>query len=137
MQAAQIQAMINAGDINGAFQLALSAADLALVTTACRAASPDVVFGPPTRLKQHVLLSLIQQLAADMTQDANLKQKYLEEALMNVDTSNPVTREHLPVVMRELQKQLMAFVSANPNHILNKKFKVLLMITNSLIKGNV
>ncbi|XP_041986844.1 enhancer of mRNA-decapping protein 4-like [Aricia agestis] len=135
MQANQILAMINRGEVNAAFQTALSAADLALVVAACRGAEPARVFGPPCRLRQPVLLSLVQQLAADMAHDTALKHRYLEEAIMNLDTSNQVTREHLPVVIRELQKQIVAFLNANPGCALGKQFKMLLMATESLVKS--
>ncbi|CAK1549577.1 unnamed protein product [Leptosia nina] len=134
MQVSQIQSLIMSGDINGAFQLALSASDLNLVVGACKSADPSRVFGPPCRLKQHVLLSLVQQLAADMTRDTNLKHRYLEEAIMNLDTTNAVTREHLPVVVRELQKQIVAFLNGNPGHALSRQFRMLLMATESLVK---
>ncbi|XP_013147075.1 PREDICTED: enhancer of mRNA-decapping protein 4 isoform X2 [Papilio polytes] len=137
MQVAQIQSLMSSGDVNGAFQLALSASDLALVVAACRAAEPARVFGPPCRLKQNVLLSLVQQLAADMQRDTQLKHRYLEEAIMNLDTTNPVTREHLPVVLRELQKQVMAFLSANPGHALTRQFRMLLLAADSLVKAAV
>ncbi|CAH2065840.1 unnamed protein product, partial [Iphiclides podalirius] len=137
MQVAQIQSLMSGGDVNGAFQLALSASDLALVVAACRAAEPGRVFGPPCRLKQHVLLSLVQQLAADMQRDTQLKHRYLEEAIMNLDTSNPVTREHLPGVVRELQQQIMSFLAANPGHALTRQFRMLLMAADSLVKSTV
>lgn len=137
MQVAQIQSLITSGDVNGAFQQALSASDLALVMCACRAAEPTAVFGPPCKLKQHVLLSLVQQLAADMARDTVLKHRYLEEAVMNLDTSNPVTREHLPAVVRELQKQLIAFLASSPNHALARQLRMLLMATEALVKGGV
>ncbi|KPJ13261.1 Enhancer of mRNA-decapping protein 4 [Papilio machaon] len=137
MQVAQIQSLMSSGDVNGAFQLALSASDLALVVAACRAAEPARVFGPPCRLKQNVLLSLVQQLAADMQRDTQLKHRYLEEAIMNLDTTNPVTREHLPVVLRELQKQVMAFLSANRGHALSRQFRMLLLAADSLVKAAV
>lgn len=136
MQVAQIQSLIASGDVNGAFQQALSASDLALVVMACRAAEPAQVFGPPCKLKQHVLLSLVQQLAADMARDTPLKHRYLEEAVMNLDTSNPVTREHLPAVVRELQKQLMSFLAAAPNHGLARQLRMLLMATEALVKAH-
>ncbi|KAF9415855.1 hypothetical protein HW555_006607 [Spodoptera exigua] len=134
MQVAQIQSLIASGDVNGAFQQALSASDLALVVMACRAAEPAQVFGPPCKLKQHVLLSLVQQLAADMARDTPLKHRYLEEAVMNLDTSNPVTREHLPAVVRELQKQLVSFLAAAPHHALARQLRMLLMATEALVK---
>ncbi|XP_060802162.1 enhancer of mRNA-decapping protein 4 [Amyelois transitella] len=134
MQVANIQSLMNSGDANGAFQLALSASDLTLVVAACRACEPSAVFAP-CKLKQHVLLSLVQQLAADMTRDTHLKYRYLEEAVMNLDTSNPVTREHLPIVIRELQKQIVAFLNSSPGHALTRQFKMLLMATESLVKA--
>ncbi|CAG5048174.1 unnamed protein product [Parnassius apollo] len=137
MQLAQVQALLASGDVNGAFQRALSASDLALVVGACRAIEPALVFGPPCRLEQHVLLSLVQQLAADMQRDTLLKHRYLEEAIMNLDTSNPVTREHLPVVVRELQKQITAYLAANPGHTLARQFRMLLMAADSLVKSAV
>ncbi|XP_045511284.1 enhancer of mRNA-decapping protein 4-like [Colias croceus] len=135
LQVSQIQSLIMNGDVNGAFQLALSASDLSLVVGACRGAEPARVFGPPCRLKQHVLLSLVQQLAADMARDTHLKQRYLEEAVMNLDTTNPVTREHLPTVIRELQKQILSFLQANPGHGLTRQFRMLLMATEALVKN--
>lgn len=54
---------------------------------------------------------------------------------MNLDTTNPVTREHLPVVVRELQKQIVSFLSANPGHALTRQFRMLLMATESLVGG--
>nr|XP_034833095.1 enhancer of mRNA-decapping protein 4-like [Maniola hyperantus] len=135
MQISQIQSLMMSGDVNGAFQLALSGSDLTLVVAACRAAEPGRVFGPPCRLKQHVLLSLVQQLAADMAKDTHLKHRYLEEAVMNLDTSNPVTREHLPGVIRELQKQIMGFLSSSPGHALSRQFRMLLMATEALVKS--
>ncbi|XP_050685648.1 enhancer of mRNA-decapping protein 4-like [Leptidea sinapis] len=133
MQVADIQSMISSGDVNAAFQAALSASDLSLVIAACRAAEPARVFGPPCRLRQHVLLSLAQQLAADIATDTRLKHRYLEEAIMNLDSSNPVTREHLPIVMQHLQKQIMTFLSANPGHELSRQFRMLLMATEALV----
>lgn len=55
---------------------------------------------------------------------------------MNLDTSNPVTREHLPAVVRELQKQLMSFLAAAPNHGLARQLRMLLMATEALVKAH-
>lgn len=61
-----IQQLLARGDINTAFQQALSASDLPLVIYICERLSPQTVFSEnPCPLQQHVLLSLIQQLTAD------------------------------------------------------------------------
>ncbi|XP_037297745.1 enhancer of mRNA-decapping protein 4 isoform X2 [Manduca sexta] len=135
MQVAQIQSLMAAGEVNGAFQQALSASDLTLVMCACRAAEPAQVFGPPCKLKQPVLLSLVQQLAADITTDTHLKHRYLEEAVMNLDTTSPGTREHLPGVVRALQKQIISFLQTAPSHALARQFRMLLMATEALVKS--
>lgn len=73
LQVSQIQQLLLNGDANGAFQMALQAADLNLVVGTCKSTEPANIFGPPCKLKQPVLLSLIQQLAADMGRDTHIK----------------------------------------------------------------
>ncbi|KAI5636005.1 enhancer of mRNA-decapping protein 4-like [Phthorimaea operculella] len=72
MTTAEINKLIQDGDMNAAFERALSAADLSLVMAACRAADPSKVFYP-CRLQQSTLLSLAQQLPTDMVHDTQLK----------------------------------------------------------------
>lgn len=72
MVAVEISKQIERGEVNNAFERALSASDLSLVMTACRAARGSV-FAPQCRLRQHVLLALLQQLSTDMMHDTQLK----------------------------------------------------------------
>ena len=61
--------------INLDFQ-ALTASDLSLVVFACESVDPAQVFNQsPCPLQQPVLLSLIQQLSADLGQNTTLKHK--------------------------------------------------------------
>jgi enhancer of mRNA-decapping protein 4 len=58
------------------FLQALSASDLSLVVFICEKVNPQQVFNQtPCPLQQHVLLSLIQQLSADMSNYTDLKHK--------------------------------------------------------------
>jgi enhancer of mRNA-decapping protein 4 len=58
------------------FLQALSASDLGLVVFICEKVNPQQVFNQtPCPLQQHVLLSLIQQLSADMSNHTELKHK--------------------------------------------------------------
>ncbi|CAF4872294.1 unnamed protein product [Pieris macdunnoughi] len=134
LQVSQIQQLLLNGDANGAFQMALQAADLNLVVGTCKSTDPANIFGPPCKLKQPVLLSLVQQLAADMGRDTHIKLRYIEEALMNLDTNSPATIENLPKVIPGLQKNIANFLNANPIHALTRQFKVLLMAAESLNK---
>lgn len=62
----QIRHLIDAGQVNKAFHQALISNDLNLVEFTLEAADIKEVFNP-CHLEQTVLLSLIQQLSADMT----------------------------------------------------------------------
>lgn len=79
----QIKTLLNQGQINKAFHQALLANDLHLVEYALERADYNQVFNP-CPLEQTVLLSLIQQISADMSNHTDLKQKYLSDAIINL-----------------------------------------------------
>ncbi|KAK7869897.1 hypothetical protein R5R35_013695 [Gryllus longicercus] len=136
LQQTQVLQLIAQGQINAAFQQALSASDLNLVVFVCEKVNPAQVFNQsPCPLQQHVLLSLIQQLSADMTNHTELKHKYLEEAVMNLDPGNIMTREHLPSVISNLQRQLAAYMQSNPNNKITRSMRMLHMATQSLLNS--
>lgn len=136
VQQLQIEQLIGQGQINAAFQQALSASDLSLVVFICEKVNPQQVFNQtPCPLQQHVLLSLIQQLSADMANYTDLKHKYLEEAVMNLDPANPLTREHMPGVLNNLQHQLTVYIASNPNNKITRSMRMLSMATRSLLNG--
>ncbi|XP_042891088.1 enhancer of mRNA-decapping protein 4-like [Penaeus japonicus] len=127
----QVQNLISSGQFNTAFKQALSASDLSLVVFVCERVNPQQVFNiTPCPLSQDVLLSLVNQLSHDLSTFTDLKIKYLEEAVMNLDASHPVTREHMRPVLQGFQRNLHTHLAANPNH---KKVKMLLMAVNHLV----
>ena len=66
--------LIHQGQWNQAFEWVLSAADLSLVLYLCQNVRPTELFAiQPCPLQIPVLLSLIQQLAADLTTHQELK----------------------------------------------------------------
>lgn len=71
----QINVLLSQGQINKAFYHALHANDLLLVEYTLGKADINAVFDPCV-LEQTVLLSLIQQISADMTNHTELKHKY-------------------------------------------------------------
>ncbi|XP_028156600.1 enhancer of mRNA-decapping protein 4-like isoform X1 [Ostrinia furnacalis] len=133
MQSAEINKQILDGDVNGSFERALSAADLSLVMAACRAADPAHVFAP-CRLQQPVLLSLAQQLATDMLHETQLKCRYLEETIINLNASDPATRTHLPLVIGEVRKHLIKFLLSYPNHVAGRRVTLIVMAADNLLK---
>ncbi|XP_012532594.1 enhancer of mRNA-decapping protein 4 [Monomorium pharaonis] len=138
---ARVMSHLQRGQLNAAFQQALSASDLGLVVLVCEKTEPSRVFsctgaqGQGTRciLQQPVILSLVQQLSADLGHRTELKHRWLEEAILNLDPNDPVTREHMGTVLMTLQNQLAAFVASNPNHRSTRRMKMLAMATRALL----
>lgn len=105
----QIKHLLNAGQINKAFHQALLANDLSLVEFTLQRADHNAVFHPCC-LEQKVLLSLIQQISADMSNHNEVKQNYLADAILSINPADPITREHAPKVMQELYRNCQAFL---------------------------
>lgn len=74
----QINEYLRLQDISGAFQHALMASDLNLVVYVCEKVDPTTLFKQtPCPLPQNVLLSLIQQLSADLLNHSDLKHRFV------------------------------------------------------------
>lgn len=130
-----IMQLLRQGQLNAAFQQALSAANLELVVFVCETVNPAQIFNQtPCPLEQPVLLSLIQQLSADIGNNTELKHKYLEEAIMNLDLSNKITQEHMRGVLYSLIQKLKNYISQHPNVKTCRSLKMLQMASESLLK---
>ncbi|BFZ12945.1 hypothetical protein BsWGS_15983 [Bradybaena similaris] len=122
------------GRINDAFQCALSAGNLDLVVYTCEAADPYNIFAKsPCPLTQPVLLSLISQLSANLDKSFDLKMKYLEEAVMNLDASQTMTADHIPNVLAGLIQRLRAAEAHGVDARKSKSIKMLIMAASSLL----
>jgi enhancer of mRNA-decapping protein 4 len=84
-------------------------------------------------LQQPVILSLIQQLSQDLTTNIELKVRYLEEAVVNLDLMNALTREHTPGVIGQLVIKLQQFIQTKPNDKIAKNIRMLIMASQSLL----
>ncbi|XP_077542096.1 enhancer of mRNA-decapping protein 4 homolog Ge-1 isoform X3 [Haemaphysalis longicornis] len=130
----QITQLLRQGHYNMAFQQALSVADLSTVVTTCELVTPETIFGQyPCPLQQPVLLSLIQQLCADLTSNSDIKLKFLEEAVLSLDKDNAVTKEHVAVILTQLCQKLNKFLLGKPSHELGRSAKRLHLVAQSLL----
>ena len=141
----QITNFLQKSQYNSAFQVALCASDLNLLVNLCELVNPQQVFEmstnnpnkkPQCQLQQPVILSLIQQLSQDLNTHSELKIKYLEDALNNLDLTSPLTREHLPSVINQLTSKSQQFVNANPNHKLVRQMRMLFLASQALLRGS-
>jgi len=118
-----------------AFEFALSAADLNLVVFLCENVRPAELFSiQPCPLQIPVILSLIQQLAADLTTHQEIKFSYLHEALICLDLSHPSVRDYLHNVLIDLNKKLFTFIQTNSSTTMAKRFQLLLMASQGLVQ---
>uniref|UniRef100_UPI0037E714DC enhancer of mRNA-decapping protein 4 isoform X2 n=1 Tax=Semicossyphus pulcher TaxID=241346 RepID=UPI0037E714DC len=133
-QQANILQLLQQGQLNQAFQQALSATDLNLVLYVCETIDSQQVFGQhPCPLSQPVLLSLIQQLSSNLTTRSELKISYLEDAVMNLDHGDPMTRDHMAIVLSQVRPKLFAFMQQDPHSPLSKRARRLMMMLQGLV----
>ncbi|KAG7275300.1 hypothetical protein CRUP_018274 [Coryphaenoides rupestris] len=133
-QQANILQLLQQGQLNQAFQQALSATDLNLVLYVCETIDSQQVFGQhPCPLSQPVLLSLIQQLSSNLTTRSELKISYLEDAVMNLDRGDPLTRDHMSAVLAQVLPKLFSFLQQDPHSPHCKRARRLLMMLQGLV----
>uniref|UniRef100_A0A3B4AZ59 Enhancer of mRNA-decapping protein 4 n=1 Tax=Periophthalmus magnuspinnatus TaxID=409849 RepID=A0A3B4AZ59_9GOBI len=132
-QQANILQLLQQGQLNQAFQQALSATDLNLVLYVCETIDSQQVFGQhPCPLSQPVLLSLIQQLSSNLSTRSELK-IYLEDAVMNLDHSDPLTRDHMASVLAQVRPKLFSYLQQDPHSALSKRARRLMMMLQGLV----
>lgn len=139
----QIFTSLQKNQYNQAFQAALCAADLDLLTQLCEQCQPQTVFEtiasgagkkPQCHLTQPVILSLIQQLSQDLSTNLDLKIRYLEEAVVSLDPNTSLTREHIPGVISQLNSKITNYFSMHPNDKHSRSLKMLALASQSLLQ---
>jgi enhancer of mRNA-decapping protein 4 len=143
--------LIRLNQINQAFEFVLSASDLNLVLYLCENIRSTELFSiQPCPLQTPVILSLIQQLSADLNTHQELKYRYLKkyfysfliisfssylyEALICLDLSHPSVRDYLQTVLIDLSKKLSTYIQTNPSTPMTKRFQLLLMASQGLVQ---
>uniref|UniRef100_A0A224YPA1 Enhancer of mRNA-decapping protein 4 n=1 Tax=Rhipicephalus zambeziensis TaxID=60191 RepID=A0A224YPA1_9ACAR len=115
-----------------AFYQALSVADPAIVVSTCEMVCPTIAIGKdPCPLEQPVLLSLIEQLCADLATRTAVKLKYLEEAVLSLDEENAVTLGRKNVVLMRLFKKIKELLKQGPPHDVERVARRLFLVTQS------
>lgn len=58
---------------------------------------------------------------------------YLEEAVMHLDHSDPITRDHMGSVMAQVRQKLFQFLQAEPYNSLGKAARRLSLMLHGLV----
>ena len=105
----ELTSMIQAGKFDQAFSKALSLQDLSLVGWLCSSVdAPSVMSSSPNALSQMVLLSLLQQLAADLSHGTSSKLQWIREAAMAINPSDHTITSHIRPVLEQVAAALTA-----------------------------
>lgn len=58
---------------------------------------------------------------------------YLEDAVMNLDHGDPVTRDHMSAVLAQVRQKLFQFLQQDPQSPLSKRARRLMMMLQGLV----
>lgn len=72
-------------------------------------------------------------LEATCSQSFSSIPSYLEEAVMHLDHSDPITRDHMGSVMAQVRQKLFQFLQAEPHNSLGKAARRLSLMLHGLM----
>ena len=106
---AEIGKLLQANQIDRAFNVALSMSKVEVVMWLITQVASDRIFGQnPCPLSQGVLLSLVQQLSSDLaTPDARTKLDWIRDSCLAIDPADPSLRQHMRPVLSGVHQALM------------------------------
>lgn len=105
----ELSSLLKAGKHEQAFNKALGLQDVSTVGwLATQADAPTVLSQEPCPLSQLVLLSLVQQLSADLTTHLAAKLAWIREATMLINPQDPQMARHVKPVLESVHSALQA-----------------------------
>ena len=105
----ELSALLRSGSYEAAFSKALGLQDVAtLGWLAAQADAGTVLSREPCPLSQMVLLSLVQQLSADLTTELSAKLAWIREAAMLINPRDPLLARHVRPVLDGVHSALHA-----------------------------
>jgi enhancer of mRNA-decapping protein 4 len=107
----ELRGMMTQGRYEEAFSKALGLQEVSTVGWLCtQADAATVLSASPPALSQMVLLSLIQQLAADISSSPSNKLQWIREAALALNPQDPLLGPHLRPVLEQVHAALAAAV---------------------------
>ena len=93
------------GRYEEALTFVLGQADAELLGALISSVKPRDYFAAPS-FQQYVLLSLIQQLSCDLQRNTLLKTAWVRDAMLMLDTGNPMFASHVAPVLSDVARAL-------------------------------
>eukprot|EP01101_Sappina_pedata_P005793 TRINITY_DN2738_c0_g1_i1.p1 TRINITY_DN2738_c0_g1~~TRINITY_DN2738_c0_g1_i1.p1 ORF type:complete len:1051 (-),score=369.92 TRINITY_DN2738_c0_g1_i1:6-2927(-) len=136
--AAKISHQIRSKNYAEAFRLALGSEDLAVLVPTISQLDPKLVSSDPEfKKRQSMVLSLIQQLAFNLTQDMQIKSVWLKCVLLILEPSDPEIAYSSPGVLGEVYQKIEGvFRMRQPiDPLVEENLKISLHFTNSFLSS--
>ncbi|CAM6073454.1 unnamed protein product [Sphagnum tenellum] len=103
----ELTRLVSEGKLEEAFNKALSLSNVAIVSWLCMQLDEAVVFSTvPLPLSQGVVLSLVQQLGCDLSNDTGRKLSWIREAALVLNPNDPVLAPHMRPFLEQLYQNL-------------------------------
>jgi enhancer of mRNA-decapping protein 4 len=103
----ELTRLVSEGKLEEAFNKALSLSDVAIVSWLCMQLDEAALFSTvPLPLSQGVVLSLVQQLGCDLSNDTGRKLSWIREAALALNPNDPVLAPHMRPFLEQLYQNL-------------------------------
>jgi enhancer of mRNA-decapping protein 4 len=117
-----------------AFHMALSADNVDLVTWLCNQVDPMVVLQrSPLPLGQTVLLSLVQQLGAEIEKDTKGKLRWIQEAVLSLNPKDPTVASHVRSILEQVLSNLQRQTNIAGPGDLSNQMRLVTHVVNSML----
>ena len=105
----ELSSLLRAGEYEQAFSRALGLQDVSTVGWLASQTDAASVLGcDPCPLSQGILLSLVQQLSADLQSNLGVKLAWIREAALLINPADPMLARHLRPVLEGVYAALQA-----------------------------
>jgi len=101
----ELQNLVSQGQQERAFAMALGKNDLGILLWLCSKMEPKSLNGPPP-MSQIIIMSLLQQLSAELESDSTLKLRWIKACLGLLQPSDPHIAGNASRVLSQLSERL-------------------------------
>lgn len=121
----ELEALLEAKQVDEALMKALGARDVQLVIWACEKADPGEIEDP---LSPTVMLCLLQQLGQNLEAKTSLKLKWFKTIALSLEKSADEIAAYAPKVISDLQQRIRDFLAKNKGHSMRQDLEMLLRL---------
>jgi len=121
----ELEALLEAKQVDEALMKALGARDVKLVIWACEKVDPGEIDDP---LSPTVMLCLLQQLGQNLEAKTSLKLKWFKTIALSLEKSADEIAAYAPKVISDLQQRIRDFLAKNKGHSMRQDLEMLLRL---------